>query len=106
MKCRKKNSEKIFLKVENTESFWEELKRTEVRVLQISEKGIIISDSLSKTFAEFGEYLLISNDGLTEVCGEEEFNWRYEIVDDDKTIISDEKIKELREHTKQFIDEM
>lgn len=106
MKCRKKNSDKLFLRVENKESFWEELKKTKVRVLQISEGGIIVSDSVSKNFAEFGEYLLISNDGLTEVCSEEDFNRRYEIVDADKTIIPDEKFEELRRCTKQFADEM
>lgn len=106
MKCRKKNSERTFLKVENTEAFWEELKKVEVKVVMINEKGIIVSDSVSKNFVEFGEYLLISNDGLTEVCSEEDFNWRYEIVNDDKTILSDEKLGELQRCTKQFVDEM
>jgi len=106
MKCRKKNSEKTFLKAENTEAFWEELKKVKVRVVMINEKGIIVSDSLSKTFVEFGEYLLISNDGFTEVCDEEEFNRRYEIINDDKTIISDEKIKELQNCAEKLVDIM
>lgn len=106
MKCRKKNSERTFLKVENTETFWEELKKVKVRVVMINEKGIIVSDSVSKNFVEFGEYLVISNDGLTEVCNEEDFNRRYEIVNDDKKIIPDEKIKELQEHISQFVNEI
>lgn len=106
MKCRKKNSERTFLKVENTETFWEELKKVKVRVVMINEKGIIVSDSVSKNFVEFGEYLVISNDGLTEVCNEEDFNRRYEIVNDDKKIIPDEKIKELQEHISRFVNEI
>ena len=67
MKCREKNSDKTFLKIDNTEAFWEKLKETKVRVIQISESGIIVSDGLCKYYAEFGEFLIISNDSRIEV---------------------------------------
>ena len=105
MKCREKNNDKEFLKIENTEAFWEELKETGVRVIQISERGIIVSDSLCKYYAEFGEYLIISNDGLIEICCEEEFKRRYEAIDG-RGDISGEAVKEIREYTKQFADEL
>lgn len=105
MKCREKNSEKTFLKIENTEVFWEKLKETKVRVIQISESGIIVSDGLCKYYAEFGEYLIVSNEGYIEVCGEEEFNRRYDVIDG-KADISGEAVKELKEYTKQFADEL
>ena len=75
-------------------------------MLQISEGGIIVSDYVSKNFAEFGEYLIISNDGITETCDEEDFNKRYEIVNDDKPIFSDEKLEEFHGYIKHFSDEM
>ena len=105
MRCREKNSEKTFLKIENTEVFWEKLKETKVRVIQISESGIIVSDGLCKYYAEFGEYLIVSNEGYIEVCGEEEFNRRYDVIDG-KADISGEAVKELKEYTKQFADEL
>lgn len=105
MKCREKNSEKTFLKIENTEVFWEKLKETKVRVIQISESGIIVSDGLCKYYAEFGEFLIISNDSRIEVCCEEEFNRRYDVIDG-KADISGEAVKELKEYTKQFADEL
>jgi len=105
MKCREKNSEKTFLKIENTEVFWEKLKETKVRVIQISESGIIVSDGLCKYYAEFGEILIISNEGYIEVCCEEEFNRRYEVIDV-KADISGDAVKELKEYTKQFADEL
>lgn len=104
MKCREKNSDKIFLKVENSEKFWEELKEAKVKVVMINEKGIIVSDSVSKLFAEFGEYLLVSDDGLIEICGEEEFKRRYNIVE--KSGEFDEKINELRRLIEKFDSEM
>ena len=105
MKCREKNSDKTFLKIDNTEAFWEKLKETKVRVIQISESGIIVSDGLCKYYAEFGEYLIVSNEGYIEVCGEEEFNRRYEVIDV-KADISGDAVKELKEYTKQFADEL
>lgn len=105
MKCREKNSEKTFLKIENTEVFWEKLKETKVRVIQISESGIIVSSGLCKYYAEFGEFLIVSNDGCIEVCCEEEFNRRYDVIDG-KADISGEAVKELKEYTKQFADEL
>lgn len=106
MKCREKNSEKTFIKVENTENFWAELKETNIKVIQISEKGIVVSDSLSKLFVEFGKYLIISDDNRAEVYNESDFNKRYEIADDSKINTSDRMFKELLESTKQFIDEL
>ena len=105
MRCREKNSEKTFLKIENTEAFWEKLKETKVRVIQISESGIIVSSGLCKYYAEFGEFLIVSNDGCIEVCCEEEFNRRYDVIDG-KADISGEAVKELKEYTKQFADEL
>ncbi len=105
MKCREKNSEKTFLKIENTEVFWEKLKETKVRVIQISESGIIVSDGLCKYYAGFGEFLIISNDSRIEVCCEEEFNRRYEVIDV-KADISGDAVKELNDYIKQFADEL
>lgn len=105
MKCREKNSEKTFLKVENTETFWKELKKTNVNVVRVSESGITISQSMDTCFIGFGCYLLFANDGRTEACGGSEFNKRYEIIDA-KTNISDEAVKELRECAKQFVNEL
>ena len=105
MKCREKNSEKTFLKIENTEVFWEKLKETKVRVIQISESGIIVSDGLCKYYAGFGEFLIISNDSRIEVCCEEEFNRCYEVIDV-KADISGDAVKELNDYIKQFADEL
>lgn len=104
MKCREKNSEKIFLKVENTEAFWEELKKINVKVILISEKGVAVSDYFSKYFAEFGEYLIVSNDGYIEVCCENEFNRRYEVIDGDNGNIFEEKIEEMRKYVEVLTD--
>ena len=106
MKCREKNSEKTFLKIENTEAFWEELKKINVKVILISEKGVAVSDYFSKYFAEFGEYLILSNDGYIEVCCENEFNRRYEVVGTDKADISAEKLKEMKGYVENFAAEM
>ena len=105
MKCREKNSDKTFLKIDNTEAFWEKLKETGVKVIQISGRGIIVSGGLCKYYAEFGEFLIVSNDGCIEVCCEEEFNRRYDVIDG-KEDISGEAVKELKEYTKQFADEL
>lgn len=105
MKCREKNSDKTFLKIDNTEDFWEKLKETGVKVIQISGRGIIVSGGLCKYYAEFGEFLIVSNDGCIEVCCEEEFNRRYDVIDG-KEDISGEAVKELKEYTKQFADEL
>lgn len=105
MKCREKNSDKTFLKIDNTEAFWEKLKETKVRVIQISESGIIVSDGLCKYYAGFGEFLIISNDSRIEVCCEEEFNRRYEVIDV-KADISGDAVKELNDYIKQFADEL
>lgn len=104
MKCREKNSEKTFLKIDNIEKFWEKLKETKVRVIQISESGIIVSDGLCKYYAEFGEYLLVSNEGYIEVCGEDEFNRRYEVVGTYEADIFDEKIKDMRKYVEVLTD--
>jgi hypothetical protein len=105
MKCREKNSDKTFLKIDNTEAFWEKLKETKVRVIQISESGIIVSDGLCKYYAGFGEFLIISNDSRIEVCCEEEFNRRYEVIDVKADILGD-AVKELNDYIKQFADEL
>ena len=105
MKCREKNSDKTFLKIDNTEDFWEKLKETGVKVIQISGRGIIVSGGLCKYYAEFGEFLIVSNDGCIEICCEEEFNRRYDVIDG-KEDISGEAVKELKEYTKQFADEL
>ena len=106
MKCREKKSEKIFLKVENTEAVWEELKKINVKVILISEKGVAVSDYFSKYFAEFGEYLIISNDGYVEVCCENEFNRRYEVINYNNGNVFDEKIEEMRKYVEVITDEI
>lgn len=104
MKCREKNSEKTFLKVENAEAFWEQLKEAKVKVVMINEKGIIVSDSAFKLFAEFGEYLIVSKDGFIEICGEEEFNRRYNVIGNTENF--DVKLNELRRLIENFDSEM
>lgn len=106
MKCRKRNSEITFMKVENTESFWKNLKETDVKVIKINENGVMMADSLSNVFAEFGDYLLVSDDGWAEVCREDEFNKRFEIIDTCKSNISDKTLEELLKLTKQYTDEL
>ena len=49
--------------------------------------------------------MIVSNDGCIEVCCEEEFNRRYDVIDG-KADISGEAVKELKEYTKQFADEL
>ena len=106
MKCREKNIEKTFLKVENNETFWEELKRMNVKVVLISEKGVAVTDYFCKYFAEFGEYIIVSNDGIIEICGENEFNRRYEVIDGDKNDISSEELMKMKGYVDNFATEV
>ena len=106
MKVIEKNIEKTFLKVENNETFWEELKIMNVKVVLISEKGVAVTDYFCKYFAEFGEYIIVSNDGIIEICGENEFNRRYEVIDGDKNDISSEELMKMKGYVDNFATEV
>ena len=77
-----------------------------VKVVLISEKGVAVTDYFCKYFAEFGEYIIVSNDGIIEICGENEFNRRYEVIDGDKNDISSEELMKMKGYVDNFATEV